>query len=152
MSGSSLGPDSLKIMPGACACVPKIPREEWRRRGCCVAIPWGCFLSLSLFPVNEWMNPKQQERGAMLRSLIHSVDGHLEAVCEIAEVLLVPSLRGVLTWVSGPAGVHHEHQPCMGTLTAANSPSSRGWQLKPGWAWREGAGARADAAVGVFSN
>ena len=39
----------LKSNAGACACVPKIPRGEWRRRDCGMAIPpWGDF-SLSVF-------------------------------------------------------------------------------------------------------
>ena len=36
--GSCPGPGGLKLKPGACACVPKIPRGEWRRRDCDVAI------------------------------------------------------------------------------------------------------------------
>ena len=35
------GPSGLKLTPGVCACVPKIPRGEWRRRDCGVAIPRG---------------------------------------------------------------------------------------------------------------
>ena len=31
----------FKLTPGACACVPKIPRGEWRRRECGVTIPPG---------------------------------------------------------------------------------------------------------------
>ena len=31
-------PGGLKLTQGACACVPKIPRGEWRRRDCGVAI------------------------------------------------------------------------------------------------------------------
>ena len=40
----------LKFTPGMCACVPKIPRGEWRRRDCSVAIPPGgdFLLSVSL--------------------------------------------------------------------------------------------------------
>ena len=39
--GSHPRPGGLKLMPGACACVPKIPRGEWKRRNCCMAIPHG---------------------------------------------------------------------------------------------------------------
>ena len=39
--GSSPGPGGLKNTLGACACVPKIPRGEWRRRDCGVVIPSG---------------------------------------------------------------------------------------------------------------
>ena len=39
--GSCPGPGGLKLTPGACACVPKIPRGEWRRRDCGVTIPPG---------------------------------------------------------------------------------------------------------------
>ena len=45
--GSHPGPSGLKLSPGACACVPKIPRGEWRR-DCGVAIPPGGDLSLSV--------------------------------------------------------------------------------------------------------
>ena len=45
---SSPGPGGLKLMPGMCPCVPKIPRGEWRRRDCGVAIPPGGDFSLSL--------------------------------------------------------------------------------------------------------
>ena len=38
--GSRPGPGGLKLMPGMCACVPKIPRGEWRR-DCGVTIPPG---------------------------------------------------------------------------------------------------------------
>ena len=34
------GPGGLKLMPGTCACVPKILRGEWRR-DCSVTIPPG---------------------------------------------------------------------------------------------------------------
>ena len=47
------GPGGLELTPGTCACVPKIPRGEWRRRDCGVTIPPGGlisrFLSLCLF-------------------------------------------------------------------------------------------------------
>ena len=36
--GSCPGPGGLKLTPGVCACVPKIPRGEQRRRDCGVAI------------------------------------------------------------------------------------------------------------------
>ena len=38
--GSSLGPGGLKLTPGMCACMAKIPRREWRR-DCGVAISPG---------------------------------------------------------------------------------------------------------------
>ena len=31
----------LKLTLGACACVPKIPSEEWKRGDCAMAIPSG---------------------------------------------------------------------------------------------------------------
>ena len=39
----------LKLMPGVCVCMPKIPRGEWRRRDCSMAIPPGGDFSLSVF-------------------------------------------------------------------------------------------------------
>ena len=48
--GSCPGPGGLKLTPGACACVPKIPRGEWRRRDCGVTIPpGGWFLTFCLY-------------------------------------------------------------------------------------------------------
>ena len=44
------GPGGLKLTPGACACVPRIPRGEWRRRDCGVTIPpGGWFLAFCLY-------------------------------------------------------------------------------------------------------
>ena len=50
--GSHPGPGGLKLTPGMCVCVPKIPRGEWRRRDCGVAIPLagGGDFSLSVSP------------------------------------------------------------------------------------------------------
>ena len=45
--GSCPGPGGLKLTLGECACVPKIPRGEWRR-DCGVAIPFGGDFLLSV--------------------------------------------------------------------------------------------------------
>ena len=64
---SSPIPGDFKITLGECACMPKIPREEWRRRDCGVVIPLGgmgdfsLFLSLSLSLFNEYISPRAKE-------------------------------------------------------------------------------------------
>lgn len=47
--GSSPGLGRLKNMPVTCAFVPQVPKAEWKRKDCSIAIPIeGCSLSLSL--------------------------------------------------------------------------------------------------------
>ena len=46
--GSHPRPGGLKLTLGTCACMPKIPRGEWRRRDCSVTIPPGGDFSLSV--------------------------------------------------------------------------------------------------------
>ena len=67
------GPGGLKLTPDACACVPKIPRGEWRRRDYGVTIPpGGWFLTfclsvslsfwLVLTPYSKNFSPPKQKK------------------------------------------------------------------------------------------
>ena len=88
--GSRPGPGGLKLMPGVCACVPKIARGEWRRRDCGVAIPPGgegdfslsVSLSLSVWrahaPYSKNLSKKKKlaVRMFMLQSLLFHFSLH----------------------------------------------------------------------------